>query len=91
MLRQLVSDGPTRIELARIEKQIPALVAQQFEALLQNFGLTFTRDTVLPAVVPTEPTLFWLNRQGMGQGDILYASMQKSNGQWKWIQLIKAT
>lgn len=91
MFRQLVGDVPTRIELARIEQQIPSLIAQHIESLLRGIGFTLTRDTVLPSIVPTEPTFFWLDRQAMGLGDILYVSMQKSTGQWVWIQVIKAT
>ena len=91
MLTQTIDNYAIRYELGQLERNRVSDKEEILTFIRSGLTLTLVRDTVLPTTVPMEQRFFWLNRQASGLGDILYASMQKSNGVWAWFQVIKAT
>ena len=97
MFKQAIGNTPEsaliRYELKALHTALPGIVLQVLSSLLQQTGFTFQRGTALPSTVPSEVSVYVLNQQATGQGDIFYVSLQSSasrGSQWEWYQLIKA-
>jgi hypothetical protein len=90
LLRGAVKDPFARYELARGEQRVRELEIRLEQAVTALEAAGLSRGTTL-GTPPMGPHMRWLDRQGVGGGDWLYASMQKSTGEWKWFLILKAT